>query len=233
MSKVAGEAGGPLLAIGIISPPEFENRRLGVRESWMRYPNVGQSFDVRFVLRTGGAPTALARALERENATYRDILGVNVAWNETRLRGPVLTLAAWLRYADDAYPSARYIAKMDDDAYLQTMEFERMLNVLHQQDPTASSHMYLGVLTWYVYIFPTHRHTHVYIYIYICICVCVCIYIYIYIYIYIHIHIHIYVCVYMYICIYVYIYICIYTYIFIYRYTCTYMHMYMCVYIYI
>ena len=162
MSKVAGEAGGPLLAIGIISPPEFENRRLGVRESWMRYPNVGQSFDVRFVLRTGGAPTALARALERENATYRDILGVNVAWNETRLRGPVLTLAAWLRYADDAYPSARYIAKMDDDAYLQTMEFERMLNVLHQQDPTASSHMYLGVLTWYVYIFPTHRHTRTY-----------------------------------------------------------------------
>jgi len=157
----------PLCAIGIISAPEFENRRLGVRESWMRYPNVGQSFDVRFVLRTVGAPAGLMRALERENATHRDIIGIDVAWNETRVRGPVLSLAAWLKYACDAYPSARYIAKMDDDAYLQTMEFERMLNVMHQQDPTASSHMNLGVIQWCVHTRTHTARTHTRIYMYI------------------------------------------------------------------
>ena len=102
------------VAIGVISAPEYTKRRLGLRASWMRWPNVGSSraVAVRFVVRTGEAPPLLQAALEHEERLYPDdILRIAVRWNESRLRGPVLSVAAWLKHATVMYRGARFIAK--------------------------------------------------------------------------------------------------------------------------
>ena len=62
--------------------------------------------------RSRGAPPALARALAAEHAAHRDVLGVDVAWNESRVHGPVFSLAAWLRHATLTMPAVRFIAKV-------------------------------------------------------------------------------------------------------------------------
>lgn len=141
------ERRGSLLAVGVVSAPEFELRRLGIRSTWLQYPNVGVS--VRFLIRSRNAPPTVARALALENKTHNDILGLDsIAWNETRLRGPVLCLAAWLRYAAAALPHARFVAKVDDDTYIHTPQLERMLRAVLVQSSAESGRVYMGVLNW-------------------------------------------------------------------------------------
>eukprot|EP00962_Isochrysis_galbana_P036925 scaffold12838_cov144-Isochrysis_galbana.AAC.7 len=142
------ERRGSLLAIGVVSAPEFEVRRLGLRSTWLQFPNVGVDVSVRFLIRCRGAPASIARALTLENNTYQDVLGLDVAWNETRVRGPVLSLAAWLQYAASALPHARFIAKVDDDAYVHTLQIQQLLRSILVQSPASSGRIYMGVLNW-------------------------------------------------------------------------------------
>ena len=83
-----------LLAAGIVSAPEYIERRIGSRESWFHWPNVcltGCSITVRFVVRAAHAQTGINWLLQKEQQAYGDIVRVDVPWNETRLRGPVLS----------------------------------------------------------------------------------------------------------------------------------------------
>ena len=101
-----------------------------------------------FVVRSAHAPAQLQVQLEQEVRRHGDLLRVgSVAWNETRLRGPVLTLAAWLQHAASHLSGARFIAKVDDDSYLHAPDLAAMLKQLLPQMP--STHVYLGTLTWY------------------------------------------------------------------------------------
>lgn len=135
------------LAIGIVSAPEYVHRRAVLRHTWLSLPAPG--VHTRFVVRALHAPARLHRQLSAEQRTHSDILEVSVPWNETRLRGPVLTLAAWIRHAASQLPSARYIAKVDDDSYLHAPGLAELLrSTLH---PSLGAHAmaYIGTLTWY------------------------------------------------------------------------------------
>lgn len=157
-----------LLAVGIISAPHYLERRLGIRHSWLQWSNVqpGASILARFIVRSGDAPGWLHEMLDGEQARYGDVLRMpSVAWNESRLRGPMLSLAAWLQYAADHLADrVAFVAKMDDDAYLHAPDFERLLRTVESQVGSGSSdgvggaaassagssrHVYIGSMTWF------------------------------------------------------------------------------------
>lgn len=154
-----------LLALGIVSAPDYHGRRMAARHSWMRWPSVGQrataSTCAQFIVRAGGAPIGTLRALRREAKVHGDTLLVQaIAHNESRVRGPLLSLAWWLLYAASALRHATFIGKLDDDAYLHAPDLERLLRTTHAQlGPTAN--VYMGVLTWYHWysqLFDNTRH---------------------------------------------------------------------------
>ena len=154
-----------VVALGIISAPEYHGRRLAQRHSWMRWPNVGhgegQTICASFVVRAGDAPLVAAAKLQREADVHGDLLLVrSIAYNESRARGPLLSLAWWLLYAHRALPRASFIGKLDDDAYLHAPDLMRMLRVV-SSTVGAGANVFLGVLTWYHWyerLFDNSRH---------------------------------------------------------------------------
>ena len=128
-----------LCAIGIVSAPEYVERRAGSRSSWVGFPNVctsGCAFTVRYVVRSGHAPPLVMQRIDREQSAHGDLVPIEeIAWNETRLRGPVLSVAAWYAYAVRTFPQSTYISKMDDDAYLYTPVLESLLRRVQQVAP--------------------------------------------------------------------------------------------------
>ena len=156
-----------VLALGTISPPSFGHRRIAQRHTWMRWPNVGTDGAAAvcsvFVVRAGGPPPPrVAATLARESKTYRDVLLADaIAWNETRVRGPVLSLAWWLDYAARELTHALFVGKVDDDTYLHAVDVEALLRATHAQVGSSAS-VYLGVLTWYHWyprLFEVTRHS--------------------------------------------------------------------------
>ena len=93
----------------------------------------------QFIVRARMAPPHVERLLDAEQARYRDILRVDVPWNETRMRGPVLTLASWLRYAATRLPSVRFVAKVDDDSYLHAPGLARPPHARETAAPAATN----------------------------------------------------------------------------------------------
>ena len=150
MAMLAADAQPNLVAMGIVSAPEYLERRAACRGSWLRYPNVGagKAITVSFVVRSLGVPAQIDQLLRLEQAAHSDILRVNVPWNETRLRGPVLSVAAWLAYATRHLASARFIAKLDDDAYMHTPELEKLLRESLRVAPTPER-IYFGPMSWF------------------------------------------------------------------------------------
>ena len=138
-----------LLALGILSAPNFISRRAAIRATWMRWPNVGEGQPIHalFVVRSLHAPTDLERSLSREQTAYGDMLRVPVPHNATRVQGPVLSLVAWLQHAVQHFPQVRLIAKCDDDAYIQAPDLEILLrNMLAR---THQAYIYAGKLAWF------------------------------------------------------------------------------------
>ena len=136
-----------LLAIGVISVPEQVERRALLRATWLHKPWAGDGGPVtaHFVVRAGGAPAWLDEQLGHEQAQHADILRVPVSWDESRLRGPVLTLAAFITHAAQTM-RARYIAKVDDDAYVHVADLEYVMRRVHAEVPGRNK--YLGMITW-------------------------------------------------------------------------------------
>jgi hypothetical protein len=157
--RVAGQSMGSvchqrelLLALGTLSPLQFADRRMAQRLTWMRSPEVGQSGEAPicsvFVVRSGGAPPWAAAALERENRAFADVLpALTIAWNESRVRGPMLCLSWWLRYAATHLRHARFVGKADDDTYLHVPGVAALLRQVDSE--LGSGLVYLGVLTYY------------------------------------------------------------------------------------
>lgn len=151
-----------LLALGVLSSPDYHGRRMAQRHSWMRWPNVGRFNDsaicATFVVRAGGAPLGVATALRREAATHGDTLLVSdISYNENRVRGPLLSLIYWLLFAAAKLRHATFVGKLDDDAYIHAIDLERLLRTTHAQ-LSPSAHVYMGVLTWYHWCTPMGAH---------------------------------------------------------------------------
>ena len=138
----------PLVVLGVISAPEYLERRLGMRHSWLQWTNVKSShIGAWFVVRSGNAPQWLGQLLTAEQERYSDVLRApSVAWNETRLRGPVLSLAVWLQHAVVHHSTSRFVGKMDDDAFLHASDFERLLRAVAASP--LSTYTYMGTMTW-------------------------------------------------------------------------------------
>ena len=148
VSSTALGVAGPLVVLGIISAPKYLERRLGIRHSWLQWANVKSGhIGASFVVRSGNSPQWLDQLLDAEQERYNDVVRApTVAWNETRLRGPVLSLAVWLQYAVVHHSSARFIGKMDDDAFLHAGDFERLLRTVAASP--LSTYMYMGAMSW-------------------------------------------------------------------------------------
>lgn len=140
----------PLLAAGVVTAPQFVERRAALRSSWLRWPNVGPSRPIRahFVLRSAHAPPKLEALLADEARKHGDLLRVEVAWNETRLRGPLIAVARWFEYALATYPSAPLIGKMDDDVYVHAPRLEQLLRAAIA-GVARPDRLYLGSITYF------------------------------------------------------------------------------------
>ena len=142
-----------LLALGILSAPGYHGRRMAQRHSWMRWPHVGSTVGkeicAKFIIGLVGLRMALQTTCERELAAHSDMLLVQaIGWNESRVRGPVFSLAWWMQYSARAFQHAQFIGKADDDAYLHIPDLQRLLQVTrNQMGPDAN--VYMGVHTWY------------------------------------------------------------------------------------
>ena len=148
----------PLVAVGVVSAPTFLNRREALRASWLTSSLVGRGRPIRvlFVVRALGIPSSMLCQLTVEQRQNDDIFRAAVPWNESRLRGPVLSLAAWLQFAAKEFHAAPFIAKMDDDAYVHVAD---LLVLLRTAQPTSPQHStanephatltYMGAMSWF------------------------------------------------------------------------------------
>jgi hypothetical protein len=136
-----------LCAIGIISPPEFRARRDAIRRTWLS--SVSHSMIVKFAVRskTESCSNGQRSAASTASASVEEIDDVvplrSVCVNEPRKRGAVLSIWAWLQHATVAYASAHFIAKTDDDAWLDVAALRRYLVVVARN---GSSHVLLGTM---------------------------------------------------------------------------------------
>ena len=140
----------PFLAIGIVSAPVYVERRALLRVTWMRHLNVGRTVTAHFVVRAKGAPSLLQQQLSHEHRTHNDVVLLQeVQWNESQLRGPILSLMGW--FASTAslamFRSAQYIAKVDDDTYVHTIAAEKLLRTAFARLP--HERVYSGPMTYF------------------------------------------------------------------------------------
>lgn len=75
------------------------------------------------------------------------LLVESIPWNETRVRGPVLTLAWWLKYVSINLSHARFVGKVDDDTYIHVPDLIRLLKVTELSFGT-STNIYFGALSF-------------------------------------------------------------------------------------
>ena len=140
----------PFLAIGILSAPVYVDRRALLRATWLRHPNIGHTVTAHFVVRSKGAPELLLKQFDYEDRKYHDlVLLPEVRWNESRLRGPILSLIGWFAAASSMaiFRTVKYIAKVDDDSYVHTVAMERVLR--HAFADLPHERVYSGVLTYF------------------------------------------------------------------------------------
>lgn len=151
----------PTLALGILSSAQeqfvarrggettgkFARRRQVIRTSWLRFPNVNDTVHAHFVLRCGGLdlPTAAAIAFENSSGAS-DLLCASVPASDGRVRGPLLALWWWLRYAYERYPRAGFIGKADDDVFVHLPDAERFLLAVPSD---AAPNAVCGVIVYY------------------------------------------------------------------------------------
>ena len=136
----------PFAALGVISGSSasaevhqrYVGRRAVIRDSWLK---ARANFAVRFVLRCGELPSS------HPVHTEADALCTGVSVRETRHRGPILALVAWLREAPRLYPSARFIAKADDDVYLHLGDLEHHLRAIPAAAAATAYYGYTGFFT--------------------------------------------------------------------------------------
>ena len=114
-----------LIALGILSAPEYVERRSAMRSSWLKLIRPHLRMAYRFVVRCGCVPEPAKHIADWAEA---DLLRVhNICLSETRVRAPILLLDSWLRFALTSYNRAVWVAKLDDDVWLRPQAIAAML----------------------------------------------------------------------------------------------------------
>ena len=134
------------LVVGVITSPQNQANRDNIRASWMSELRSdsgvsrklhGRNVQVRFVV--GDVPCAL-EALAHENATHLDIAFVRA--EDCRKGHSAAKVHAWFAHALVAWPSAKWLAKTEDDSYLWLSALTTDLRAL---SPNVS---YVGLMGW-------------------------------------------------------------------------------------
>lgn len=130
----------PQLAVGVPSGSGIAHarRRAAIRASWLKFDEFRSGIAVGvFVVRCAANETASsalrAEAARHPNDTLCSPLGQGCSSNACRTRGVVLALIYWLRHTLTALPSVRWIAKADDDVFINIPRIIAYLDAI----PTA------------------------------------------------------------------------------------------------
>lgn len=169
----------PLVAVGILSAPPFTSRRHAIRRTWLAERSTLRSVAACFVVRAGlCGRTSEAALRERsvvaaEAAAHGDVLALeSVCLHERRARGAVFALYAWMQHAVDAYPHAAFIAKADDDVWLDLLTLRTYLSAISRALPAAGAasgvsdgrgahHVLIGAMGFTsLVVSPTREWTH-------------------------------------------------------------------------
>ena len=130
------------VALGIISGSTVAHarRRKAIRESWLQFEPRGVA--IRFVLRCADDD----RLVEHSFDTVCAPLGESCNSAGCRSRGVILALVFWLRHAVATWPNVSFVAKADDDVYLQLPVWEHLLLSIPQP---LQSHAVLGSIRFF------------------------------------------------------------------------------------
>ena len=145
----------PFIVLGVVSNCMWGNsfdRRRWIRETWKTYGNVGKTVHVVFIvalLQSNLTPISseMEKQLREEAETHGDML---LLPKVPERKSPCLKTMAWFRHAVRTYPRATFLAKTDDDAFVQTIKLEANMKpfVNHKR-------VYIGSTLWGSYITET------------------------------------------------------------------------------
>ena len=149
--------GAPFIVLGIVSNCMWGNsfdRRKWIRETWKTYANVGKTIHVVFIVALlqsdlSPVPASLEARLRSEADEHRDML---LLTRVPERKSPCLKTMAWFRYAAKTYPDATFLAKTDDDAFVQTIKLEANMRPFARQPQ-----VYIGSTLWGSYITQTFQ----------------------------------------------------------------------------
>jgi len=145
---------GVALLVGVMTGPAHEERRRAIRRTWKRWAS--SRVLVCFILGRRGLKKSQLRTLDAETLTHRDIIWLPNAADEGI---PTLKGYAWWTYAASLLPYScaenglRYVAKVDDDSFVNLRNLEADVNLLHCRPNVYYGHMaYTGYdpTTWSV-----------------------------------------------------------------------------------
>ena len=131
----------PFVALGYLSGGTNVPRRKQIRQVAAKFAGGGVAF--RFVLGMPESSSQHSPKITAEAATKQDMLLLNISDTPFRC---ALKYVLWFAWARVGFPSARFIATGDDDAYVQLDHFEADLRRVHAQVGAAPA--LWGCIMW-------------------------------------------------------------------------------------
>ena len=143
-SRASGWTGVRLLT-GVATGPHNRKRRDAIRNTWMRWPNVGRTAVVCFVVGRRLVPNRTLAALDAEAAQFGDLLFLPVNDGCAQMVSIRKAYAFWVAAArlSAGAPSPPFLVKADDDSVVDLPLLERILSPL-----TCSPRVYIGALAF-------------------------------------------------------------------------------------
>lgn len=142
----------PFMVLGVVSNVMWQDsfsRRQWIRETWKSYDNVGKTVHVVFIVallqsNLSPIPQEVEARLRKEAEVHGDML---LLARVPERKSPCLKTMAWFRHAVHTYPSATFLAKTDDDAFVQTIKLEANMRPFAKEE-----RVYIGSTLWGSYI---------------------------------------------------------------------------------
>ena len=134
----------PFVALGYLSGSDNRPRRDKIRQ--VSRPFAAGGVVYRFVLAMAESAIEHSATTLLEARTIGDMVMLNVSDTPFRC---ALKYVMWTSWARDAFPTARYLASGDDDAYVQLAHLEADLRLAHAQVGDVPA--YYGCIMWRPY----------------------------------------------------------------------------------
>eukprot|EP00747_Dinoflagellata_sp_TGD_P074878 gnl/TRDRNA2_/TRDRNA2_158500_c0_seq4.p1 gnl/TRDRNA2_/TRDRNA2_158500_c0~~gnl/TRDRNA2_/TRDRNA2_158500_c0_seq4.p1 ORF type:complete len:338 (-),score=23.42 gnl/TRDRNA2_/TRDRNA2_158500_c0_seq4:8-1021(-) len=129
------------IAINVGAKPEFIERRMEVRASWMQHQmcRPGGPVNVLFYVAGENLSANISRDLDEEQATYGDILHLPVQDGYDNSNKKTVALLHWFAREDPA----PFLMKIDDDSF---PHLDQLMDLLSMYE--MCSHVYMGQMAY-------------------------------------------------------------------------------------